>query len=154
MKKEETVDYHIKVVWHAISRMYNQGGLTNGITASLGFVLLNIDIDKGTPATKIAPLLGMESRSLTRMLKNMEDSGLIYRERNAQDKRSVNIMLTEEGKKKRAISRKAVIYFNDSVRKQVCNEKLEAFFEVMSTIETVIEENKYLDQKLILIENE
>lgn len=154
MKKEETVDYHIKVVWHAISRMYNQGGLTNGITASLGFVLLNIDIDKGTPATKIAPLLGMESRSLTRMLKNMEDSGLIYRERNPQDKRSVNIMLTDEGKKRRAISRKAVIYFNESVRKQISEEKLDAFFEVMSTIETVIEENKYLDQKITLIENE
>lgn len=151
MKKEETVDYHIKVVWHAISRMYNQGGLTNGITASLGFVLLNIDIEKGTPATKIAPLLGMESRSLTRMLKNMEDSGLIYRERNPQDKRSVNIMLTEEGRKKRAISRKAVIYFNESIRKKISDDKLEAFFEVMSTIETAIEENKYLDQKIILI---
>jgi len=154
MKKEQTVDYHIKVVWHAISRMYNQGGLTNDITASLGFVLLNIDIEKGTPATKIAPLLGMESRSLTRMLKNMEDKGLIDRQRNPQDKRSVNIMLTEEGRKKRAISRKAVIYFNESIRKRISEEKLDTFFEVMSTIENVIEENKYLDQKLILIENE
>ncbi|MFN8691449.1 MAG: MarR family transcriptional regulator, partial [Cyclobacteriaceae bacterium] len=24
MKKEETVDYHIKTAWHAIARMYNQ----------------------------------------------------------------------------------------------------------------------------------
>ncbi|UXP33422.1 MarR family transcriptional regulator [Reichenbachiella agarivorans] len=154
MKKEETVDYHIKVVWHAISRMYNQGGQERGITASSGFVLLNIDIEKGTPATKIAPLLGMEARSLTRMLKSMEENGLIYRERDPNDKRSVKIMLTEEGKKKRSFSKKAVIYFNESVRSKVSDEKLAAFFEVMSSIEQVIEENRNIEQQIILIENE
>ena len=154
MKKELTVDYHIKVVWHAISRMYNQGGAIKGITASSGFVLLNIDIEKGTPATKIAPLLGMEARSLTRMLKNMEENGLIYRERDALDKRSVRIMLTEEGKSKRDFSRKAVIYFNEKVNEEIPKEKLQAFFEVMTTIDRVIEENKNLDQKVELIENE
>ncbi|MGL1884890.1 MAG: MarR family transcriptional regulator [Reichenbachiella sp.] len=154
MKKEETVDYHIKVVWHAISRMYNQGGATKGITASLGFVLLNIDTEHGTPATKIAPLLGMEARSLTRMLKTMEETGLIYRERDSEDKRSVKILLTKEGKIKRDISRKAVLYFNDTVRKKVSDEKLQAFFEVMETIEEVIEENKNLEQTITLIQNE
>lgn len=154
MKKEETVDYHIKVVWHAISRMYNQGGSEKGITASSGFVLLNIDMENGSPATKIAPLLGMEARSLTRMLKNMEQTGLIYREQDPSDKRSVRIMLTEEGKKKRAFARKAVIYFNESVRKKVTDEKLQAFFEVMGAIDQVIEENRNLEQQIILIENE
>ncbi|MCV9388324.1 MarR family winged helix-turn-helix transcriptional regulator [Reichenbachiella ulvae] len=154
MKKEETVDYHIKVVWHAISRMYNQGGSEKGITASSGFVLLNIDMEKGTPATKIAPLLGMEARSLTRMLKSMEQTGLIYREKDPSDKRSVRIMLTEEGMKKRAFARKAVIYFNESVRKKVTDEKLQAFFEVMGAIDQVIEENRNIEQQLILIENE
>ncbi|UXX80424.1 MarR family transcriptional regulator [Reichenbachiella carrageenanivorans] len=154
MRKEETVDYHIKVVWHAISRMYNQGGSMKGITASSGFVLLNIDQDEGTPATKIAPLLGMESRSLTRMLKNMEETGLIYRERDTEDKRSVRIYLTEAGKKQREFSRKAVIFFNDKVRESVSPKKLEAFFEVMTAIDNVIEENKNLDQKIQLIENE
>jgi len=154
MKKEQTVDYHIKVVWHAISRMYNQGGAAKGITASSGFVLLNIDIEKGTPATKIAPLLGMEARSLTRMLKSMEENGLIYRKRDALDKRSVRIMLTEEGKTKRDFSRKAVIYFNEKVNEQIPQEKRQTFFEVMATLNKIIEENKNIDQNIELIENE
>lgn len=154
MRKEETVDYHIKVVWHAISRMYNQGGAIKGITASSGFVLLNIDQEKGTPATKIAPLLGMEARSLTRMLKTMEESGLIYRERDKNDKRSVKIFLTPEGKQKRDFSRKAVIYFNDNVRKAVSTEKLDAFFEVMEAIESIIDENRNVDQNIEILENE
>lgn len=154
MRKEETVDYHIKVVWHAISRMYNQGGVVKGITASSGFVLLNIDQDEGTAATKIAPLLGMETRSLSRMLKSMEENGLIYRERDTVDKRSVKICLTEEGKKKREFSRKAVIYFNEKIRDVVSEDKLNSFFEVMQTVNNIIEENKNLDQKIEIIENE
>ena len=55
MKPEETVDYNIKVAWHAISRMYNTQAAQNDITTSIGFVLLNIDQERGTPATKIAP---------------------------------------------------------------------------------------------------
>ncbi|HMG89981.1 MAG TPA: hypothetical protein VK589_07970, partial [Chryseolinea sp.] len=68
MRREETVDHNIKSAWHAISRMYNQQAGKHEITTSIGFVLLNIHSD-GTPATKIAPLMGLEARSLTRMLK-------------------------------------------------------------------------------------
>jgi len=153
MKKEETVDYHIKSVWHAISRMYNQGATTKGITASVGFVLLNIDMENGTPATKIAPMLGMEARSLTRMLKNLEANGLIYKVQDKQDKRLVRIHLTEEGKKKRRFSRNAVIYFNEKVRENVSEKELEVFFKIMNTINNTIEENKVLDQ-IEIIENE
>lgn len=91
MKKEQTIDYNIKVAWHAIMRMYNQYGQDFDITASTGFVLLNIDSEQGTPATKIAPALGMEARSLTRSLKSLEEKGWIYREQDAKDGRSVRI---------------------------------------------------------------
>ena len=66
MKQEESVDYQIKATWHAISRMYNQQAIKYDITTSIGFVLLNIDSHEGTPATKIAPLMGLEARSLTK----------------------------------------------------------------------------------------
>ena len=108
MEREETVDYNIKGLWHGISRMYNQFGVEYDVTASTGFVLLNIDVDNGTPATKIAPLLGMESRSLTRMLKAMEEKGWVYRKKDPTDGRSVRVFLSEIGKKKRELSRRAV----------------------------------------------
>ena len=57
-------------------------------TMSMGFVLLNINSEEGTPATKIAPLMGLEARSLTRLLKSMEEKKLIYREADKNDKRS------------------------------------------------------------------
>lgn len=144
MKREETVDFNIKATWHAISRMYNQYGDKFEITASTGFVLLNIDVENGTPATKIAPLMGLEARSLTRMLKAMEEKNWIYREKDPEDGRSVRILLTDLGKKKREISRISVKEFNQRVRNHVSEEKLQVFFEVIHSINSVINDKNHL----------
>lgn len=146
MKREETVDYNIKGLWHSISRMYNQFGAKYDITASTGFVLLNIDVDNGTPATKIAPLLGMESRSLTRMLKAMEEKGWVYREKDPTDGRSVRIFLSDIGKEKRELSRRAVREFNTKVRAHVSDDRLNDFFTVLSQINAIIDNPSLFDK--------
>jgi DNA-binding MarR family transcriptional regulator len=140
MKKEETVDYPIKSAWHAISRMYNQQAAEEGFTTAIGFVLININSKEGTPATKIAPLIGLETRSLTRMLKTMEEKGLIYKKADPIDKRSVRMFLTEEGKRKKEISVQSVKRFNEQVRAALTEEELASFFGVISKIQKVIDQ--------------
>ena len=139
MKPEETVDYNIKVCWHAISRMYNVQAAQHDITTSIGFVLLNIDSTEGTPATKIAPLLGLEARSLTRILKSMEEKGLIYKMADEKDKRSVRVMLTELGLQKKEVSRQTVRKFNQKVRETIPEKDLDVFFSVIGRINGLIE---------------
>ena len=146
MRKEETVDHHIKTAWHAISRMYNQQAGKYDITTSIGFVLLNIHAENGTPATKIAPLMGLESRSLTRMLKAMEEKKLIYREPDPVDKRSVRIFLTPLGKTKREVSRRTVLQFNQAVREEISMEKLDVFFDVLQSINQIIDRNNIYEK--------
>jgi MarR family transcriptional regulator, organic hydroperoxide resistance regulator len=145
MKREETIDYNIKIAWHAISRMYNQYGQEFDVTASTGFVLLNIDVENGTPATKIAPMMGMEARSLTRMLKSMEEKQWIYRQPDPTDGRSVRIFLTDEGIVKREFSRKAVKEFNKRMQELVSPEKMKIFLDVTKTITEVIDDKTLLD---------
>jgi MarR family transcriptional regulator, organic hydroperoxide resistance regulator len=139
MKREETVDYHIKSAWHAISRMYNQKAAQEDFTTAIGFVLININSKDGTPATKIAPLMGLEARSLTRMLKSMEEKELIFRKPDPIDKRSVRIFLTPEGKRKKEISVKTIMEFNEQVREVVSEQELNDFFMVFQKINQVIE---------------
>lgn len=139
MKPEETVDYNIKVAWHAISRMYNTQAAQYDITTSIGFVLLNIDQEKGTPATKIAPLLGLETRSLTRILRSMEDKGLIYKQADSVDKRSVRIFLTPLGLEGKEISRQTVRHFNLKIRGKIPQAQLDTFFKVAAQITGMIE---------------
>jgi DNA-binding MarR family transcriptional regulator len=144
MKREETVDFNIKYSWHLISRMYNTEAQSHGITTAIGFVLLNIDQEKGTPATKIAPLLGMEPRSLTRMLKSLEERKLIYRKNDKEDKRMVRIFLTEEGKGKREIAKLTVRHFNNFIKISIPESDLEIFFKVLKKINHMIENEQIL----------
>ena len=139
MKPEETVEYNIKVAWHAISRMYNTQAAQNDITTSIGFVLLNIDQERGTPATKIAPLLGLETRSLTRILRSMEEKGLIYKQADSVDKRSVRIFLTPLGLEKKEVSRQTVRHFNLKIREKIPQSQLDVFFKVAAQITGMIE---------------
>ena len=142
MKREETVDHQIKMCWHAIYRMYNQQAVKHESTTSMAFVVLNIDPHDGTPATKIAPLMGLESRSLTRMLKSMEEKGFIYRQKDPNDGRSVRIFLTELGQEKRRVSKNTVIRFNEAVRKSIAADKLDVFFEVVNEINGLIDKKE------------
>lgn len=137
MRREETVDYAIKAAWHAIARMYHQQAARHGITMSMGFVLLNIH-SEGTPATKIAPLMGLEARSLSRLLKNMEEKGLIYREADAHDRRLVRIVLTKEGRKKRQKAKETVLRFNEAVRARIAPAQLKTFFEVADEVQRLV----------------
>jgi len=139
MKREETIDHQIKSCWHGIHRMYNQEAAKHDSTTSQAYVVLNIDPKEGTPATKIAPMMGLESRSLTRMLKSMEEMGVIYKKQDPNDGRSVRICLTALGQKKRRISRETVIKFNDAVRQSIATEKLDTFFEVINKINQIID---------------
>lgn len=146
MKREETIDHHIRAAWHAIARMYNQKASDYGATMAIGFVLLNIDVEEGTPATKIAPLMGLEARSLTRLLKTLEERGAISRKADANDKRCVRIYLTEEGKKGREQAKETVLRFNQAVRDAIPENKLETFFEVIQNINKILEKNNIYEK--------
>lgn len=141
MKKEKTIDFHIKWAWHAISRMYNFYAGTEEMTMSIGYVLLNIDGEHGTPATKIGPSIGMEPRSLTRMLKSLEEKGWIYREIDENDKRFVKVFLTDLGKKKRNFAREGVIEFNQRISQEIDPDKLKVFFDVIGQINNIVEKH-------------
>ena len=70
----------------------------------------------------------------------MEEKGAIYREKNPEDGRSVLIKLTDFGKEKRAISKESVLRFNEVVRQNITEEKLNHFFEVIEKINQLINE--------------
>lgn len=133
MQREETFDYHIKWAWHKISKYYNQIAVKEGITMSVGYVLLTIE-KEGTPATSLGPKMGMEPRSLSRILNSMEEKGLIERVADPNDKRVNRVHLTSFGKQARRISRKTVIELNERLQAKFTEQELAAFFKVMETL--------------------
>ena len=147
MKPEETIDFHLRWLWQKIMRLYNAEAAKFSGTMSVGYILLNID-KEGTPSTKLGPKMGIESRSLTRTLKTMEEKGLISRTQAENDGRLVLIHLTEEGKKYRDTSKEVVLSLNAYLQANIEPEKLETFFEVASKM------NSLLDNKTIFTDKQ
>ncbi|MDN3707533.1 MarR family transcriptional regulator [Myroides ceti] len=140
--KDKTIDYILKSTWQAVSRMYNEEASKYGATMALGYALLSIDKQKGTPSTALGPNMGMEPTSLTRTLRSMEEKGLIERRKNPKDGRGVNIYLTKLGKEKRELSKETVLKFNNSVLQHITEEQLKNFIEVSDIIQELISEKK------------
>lgn len=138
--KDKTIDYILRATWQAVARMYNEEASKYDATMATGFALLSLDREEGTPSTSLAPKMGMEATSLTRTLKSMEDRGLIIRKKNPNDGRGMLIYLTEFGKEKRELSRNTVLKFNETIRKNISQEKLQHFMEVSETINELIQE--------------
>jgi DNA-binding MarR family transcriptional regulator len=116
---------------------------------ALGYVLLNIDFENGTPSTKLGPQMGMEPRSLTRTLKSMEEKGLICRQADPNDKRMVRICLTELGIEMRELSKASVLHFNQTIQSKIGKKKLANFFDTMSEINTILETEQIFENEKI-----
>lgn len=132
----------LRATWQAVSRMYNEEASKYDGSMAIGFALLSIDKEEGTPSTNISNRMGMEPTSLTRTLKTLEEKGLIIRKKNPDDGRGVLIYLTELGKEKRELSKATVLKFNEAIRKNLTEEKLNHFMEVSETINDLITEKK------------
>jgi len=142
MQKEKTIDNALRATWQAVAKMYNEQASKHESTMAMAFLLLKVDKKHGTPSTSLGPLMGMEPTSFSRILKNMEEKGFIYREKNPDDGRGVLIKLTEFGFEKRNISKQHVAQFHEIVKKHISEEKLKHFFEVTETINNLITNKK------------
>jgi len=142
MIKEKTTDQIIRELWMAITKLYNEEAAKYGGTMAIGYVLLKIDPQVGTPSTALAPMLGMETTSLSRTLKKMEEKGLIFRERNPYDGRSVLIKLTKYGCEMRDKSKETVLKFNEVIKDQIGEKELEVFRNVSQKMLKIVNDRE------------
>ena len=148
--KEKTIDYVLRATWMAVSKMYNEEAGKAGSTMATGFALLSIDPEKGTPSTSLGPKMGMEATSLSRILKSMEEKGLIIRKKNPDDGRSVLLHLTVFGKEMREFSKGVVLKFDEAVKENVSEEDLTTFIKVANSITDLISNKKIYNQEISL----
>ena len=145
--KEKTIDYVLRTTWLAVQKMYNEEAAKFDATMAIALTLLSIDPVDGTPSTALGPKMGMEATSLSRILKNMEERGVIERRPNPQDGRGVLIHLTDFGREKREYSRERVLTFNNAIRNQVSEEKMNHFYDVAEVRNEMSSTKKIYNQK-------
>ncbi len=134
IKHQETIDYYLKIVWQTMANKYNLIVSDFGITQAIGYLLINIDEKEGTTVSQAAALLGLKSTSLSRMLNQLEQNGLIYRKLNKGDRRSVKIYLTPLGIEKRKQARIVVKQFNAYLNKHISEGDREYLMNLLKKI--------------------
>lgn len=132
------VTYQLRSSWLAISKLYNELARRHDATLSMAFVLLAIDDQQGTPVTKIAPRIGMEPNSLSRLLNSMEERGAIYRHSDTIDQRKVYVILTDLGKEYRKIALLTVFELEKELTMNLSEQQVNTFFEVMHHVPVAI----------------
>lgn len=128
------VVYQLKTSWLNIQKIGDKMSKKYDVTLSIAFVLMAIFEDEGTPVTKIAPRIGLEPNSLSRVLKTMEQKGFLKKVADKNDKRIVLIKLTKKGIEHREIALRSVFKMENNLTEGINKEDLEAFFRVMNTI--------------------
>ena len=139
VKPQDTLDFHLRWAWTKLSRLYNAEADRRGIPFSYVFILLHTE-RQGTPSTKHGPKMGMESTSLSRTLKGMEAMGLIERRKDANDKRSMRVFLTQNGVAARRQARDLVVSVNDRLRELMGSDAVDRLLIEMKRLNEILDE--------------
>lgn len=139
-KHTETIDSKLKSAWQIVSRMYNSEASQHNATIAIGHFLLNVDSQEGSYASDIAPRLGTESTSLSRIINSLENEKLIIRKPDKKDLRKTKILLTAKGKRKKELAKTYVRDFNQLVEQRLGKSRLEEFYKTINEIIELAEE--------------
>ncbi|HTA62513.1 MAG TPA: winged helix DNA-binding protein [Bacteroidia bacterium] len=146
-KHTETIDSKLKTAWQIVSRMYNTEAVLHDATIAMAHFLLNVDSNEGSFASDIAPQLGMESTSLSRIILSLEEKKLIIRKSDKADKRKILIRLTKKGKEQKELAKNIVRNFNHIVQVKLGKQRIEDFFKTIDEISDLAEERNKLLKK-------
>ena len=99
LKLDDQLCFSIYAASHAFTRFYKPLLEPLGLTYPQYLVLLALWEADGLPLKAIGVRLGLDSGTLTPLLKRMEEAGLVTRTRDAADERQVLVSLTGKGKR-------------------------------------------------------
>jgi DNA-binding MarR family transcriptional regulator len=139
---KRTIEQEIRYTWLLISKMYNEEAEKFGGSMTVGFALLSLNPKEPIPSTSLGPKMGMESTSLSRTLKFMEEESLIERLPNPDDGRGILIKLTKRGIDYRNYAKDQVMKFNKTIIGDLGEEALNNFFHVINQINKLIKNKK------------
>ena len=139
---KRTIEQEIRYTWLLISKMYNEEAEKFGGSMTVGFALLSLNPKEPISSTSLGPKMGMESTSLSRTLKFMEEESLIVRLPNPDDGRGILIKLTKRGIDYRNYAKDQVMKFNKTIMGDLGEEAINNFLHVINQINKLIKNKK------------
>ena len=137
MKPDDRIIYSIsaaqRIVMAHVKERLAAGGLS--ITVVQAAMLFLLEQRDGRTMTEISRLLFTDNSSLTRLADRMEKAGLVRRSADPQDRRTLIISITEEGRKQAEAARGIVRGVNADIKSRMSAEELEVFKRVLERLQ-------------------
>jgi DNA-binding MarR family transcriptional regulator len=106
-----------------------------GVTAAEGHLLSYLRSYAPCPITEIVRVFGIRPSTMTSILERLDERGLLTREPDAEDRRSVRISLTREGMVVADRINRLVRDLEERIGKRVRPTQLAGFRSVMGAVE-------------------
>lgn len=101
LKLDDQLCFSVYAAAHAFTRFYKPMLEPLGLTYPQYLVLLTLWEEDGLPLKAIGRRLGLDSGTLTPLLRRMDDAGFVTRQRDSEDERLVRVHLTARGRRLR-----------------------------------------------------
>lgn len=97
-KNVEKIGKYISILYRQAQKFINRKMQPYGLTSSDHAFLLNISKNPGINQRTLAQFLAIDEAVVTRVIKRLEDTSFISRQKDPQDMRSFSLYLTDRGK--------------------------------------------------------
>jgi MarR family transcriptional regulator, organic hydroperoxide resistance regulator len=136
MEADDRIIYNIteaqrSLMAHLKDRLSAEGLSITVVQAGMLFLLNQQD---GRTMTELSRLLFTENSSMTRLVDRMEKAGLVQRQTDPQDRRTLIISITEAGRKQSVAAKKIVKGVNEEIKTNLSAEELEIFKKVLGRL--------------------
>lgn len=95
---DESVGYLMRMIVSTLGQEVERQMEPNGLTNAQWVPLLKLFLGRAGTAAELARECQLDAGAMTRLLDRVEAKGLCRRERSSEDRRVVNLALTEEGR--------------------------------------------------------
>lgn len=119
-----------------VTRAFDRELAAHGVTRPIWFVFLNLDEGLHTTQRDLARAIGITDATLSHHLGNLEERGLVRRERGARDRRSQRIAFTDEGRAAFEEMKRTAIGFDQRLRATLGPERTAELQAALATLAT------------------
>jgi len=136
MELEQCLNFVLTKAQHNIHQLFKAELAPHGVTPGQYAVLRCLWDENGQTARKLADRLSLDGSTITGILDRMEQRGLIEKLADPKDRRALQVMLTENGRKLKKPLSQAIINANQKALLSLDEKQANALKQMLQDIGT------------------
>lgn len=128
---------NLEQAYRQLEQVYEQLIMPLGLSLLEWYALRALYEQDGASASQLAHEVCRHPSSMTALLDRMEEKGLLYRQIDPQDRRSVRVFLAERGRALRPQVESVANRLSQLIEESITPEQMETFQYVLSVLQNV-----------------